>query len=382
MIVVRGILMRNKLSLALFLSTSALSSAANVEDGNLRNSLIVDGFVKLDLLKVYFNDTAFDNDFIKRAMEVRNGRVSFASSYDNWTISFGAQKNYGLSGLASDVDCVITYRGLSKSNISFGKMYPIYGLEWSQSKLHGTFMEDSIAGQMFAMERRAAVTMSGNIGSFGGGASIFLTGENYLNTYNNAWKYGLSARGFYNNVEPNKVWSVGLSFYYEDATRSTTTRTFQLIGTGVGFSNISQKANNYASLGGVFVAGDKSAQAEIFYNIAYTDVNKLYGSVQGAWVVTGEVREFDASTGTLGSVVASNSANGAVELALRADYLYISGAAKNEYAFTFGTNWYLNSNVKMQANLVVASIDNDAITGTDDDDKYVIGAGLRAQVSF
>ncbi len=358
------------------------SAAANAEVNNFSNNLSVGGLFKLDVYKTYFNDVAFDSYFIKKAMDIRDAKVKFAANSGDWALAFGMKKD-GANWSASDVnvDYVVTYSGLDQFDISFGRMCPVYGLEGSQSSSNGTFMEDSIAGQMFAVDRRNAVTLSGSMDNFGGGASVFVT-EGALASNATAWKYGFSARGFYNSVQPSKAWSVGLSFYYEDATRDTAANTFSLSNTLVGFSTTAQKANNYASVGGVFAAGDKSAQTEIFYNVADTTVNKLSGSVQGAWVVTGEAREFDASTGTLGSVAASNNAYGAVEVALRADYLYISGAAKSEYAYTFGTNWYANSNVKLQANIVVASIDNAAIAGTNDDDKYVIGAGLRAQVSF
>ncbi len=429
--------MRHKLSLAsslllsssLFFSTVILNITASSEaytlHNSLYNSLTIDGFVKLDVFRVYFNDSSFDEGFIKRAMGIREGRVTLVANFGNWAIDLGSYTDEGplaefWAYARKDAECLVTYSGFNGPEVSFGIMRPEYGLEASQSRLNGTFMEKSIAAQMFAPDNRAAVTISGGTDNFSGGASVFLTDANYSFDYNFYWQYGFAARGFYNNIQPQKTWSLGLSFYYEDnsgfyydsdmdqvyfpgsgddegpgdeegpggeggggqSTRVTKMNTFPLSNTSVGFSSVPQKANNYASLGGVFVAGDKSAQAEIFYNLADTAVTKLSWYVQGAWVVTGEAREFDASTGTLGSVVASNSANGAVELALRADYLYISGAAKNEYAYTLGANYYINSKVKMQANLVVASIDNDAIVGTGDDDKYVIGAGLRAQVSF
>ncbi len=372
-------------SLSIFLFTATLSTIASAERNTLHNSLTMDGFIKLDVFRFYFNDifiwgdqnlTFNDN----RAMYVRDGMVNFTANSANWSINFGINRtNDNVWYTSKDkVDYVITYSGFSKFDIRLGIMRPFYGLEASQSSVNSTFIEDSIAGQMFALDSRAAATIVGGANNFGGGASIFLTDKNYYTNFNHAWQYGFSTRGFYNNVQPNKVWSIGLSFYYEDSARNTKVG-FPLTSV-MSLVNYSHKANNYASVGGVFAAGNKSAQAEIFYNIAKSDVTSLLGSAQAAWVVTGEAREFDARTGTLGSIAAANDSYGAVEIAFRVDYLYVSGGDNNKYALTLGTNWYANSNVKLQANLIMANIESQMYGPSDN--QYVVGAGIRAQVSF
>jgi phosphate-selective porin OprO/OprP len=95
--------------------------------------------------------------------------------------------------------------------------------------------------------------------------------------------------------------------------------------------------------------------------------NKFHtGYVQAAWTLTGESRNYDASSGGFVGVMPKNAFNldegkwGAWEIAARYNYLDLNSRTlkKGELeSYTFGLNWYLNRNVRFMADYTLARTD-------------------------
>ncbi len=398
--------------LSIFLFTATLSTIASAEEDAVYKPLTIDGLIKFDIYKTYFSDEAFQEVFIKSAMSIRTAKVKLVANLDKWSAKISLQKS---GEVITAKDMAFTYNGFNNIKLSFGRLYPIFGLENSQCSANSNFMENSVPGQMFATRYRSAVSLSGGIDNYGFGLSGFVT-ESTITSNNTPWKYGLSTRVFYSSATVDKAWSVSGSWFYENSDITTDKNDagvhspiFLLSGAKFGFASSrywhvgdssdaeldyswAQKANHVAAFGGLLVMGNKALQTEWFWNIADTGpiesevLTKVSVSTQVAWLLTGEARSI-SSNGTLNKVTSFNNAYGAMELVARYDYLYITPHVEQtnaEYALTFGFNWYITDRVKLQENLVIANLNNNLIDSNGvenpDDNKWVIGAGLRIQI--
>ena len=137
-------------------------------------------------------------------------------------------------------------------------------------------------------------------------------------------------------------------------------------------------------------------QGEYFnFNVAQTrgrgpslDFNGYY--FQGGYVLTGEKRNYDASSGSYDGVVPSHPFDpgrggwGAWEIAARYSMIDLhdkdifGGRQKN---VTLGLNWYANSNVRFMLDFINGKVDKPTAAGVDIGAKYS-AVGARAQIVF
>lgn len=111
---------------------------------------------------------------------------------------------------------------------------------------------------------------------------------------------------------------------------------------------------------------------------------------QAAYLLTGEKRAYDDYSGTVGSVESIDHNYGAWEMAARFGYVDLSDNPSNGSFtdtdnkrgklrdITVGLNWYVNANIKFQANYVYSHADYNTTLS----DKYVKAFGFRGQVAF
>ena len=110
------------------------------------------------------------------------------------------------------------------------------------------------------------------------------------------------------------------------------------------------------------------------------DFNAQY--VNLGWFITGESRNYSASSGKFGrtrpETTVSEGGTGAWEVAVRYDRADLDSVAAGELTnWTLGVNWYLEDHVRIMANLVDGSL---SVPGAADTD--VSGAQLRLQWDF
>ena len=118
------------------------------------------------------------------------------------------------------------------------------------------------------------------------------------------------------------------------------------------------------------------------------DFNGYY--FQGGYILTGEKRDYDASSGSYDGVVPSRPFDpgrggwGAWEIAARYSTIDLNdkdifgGRQEN---VTLGLNWYANSNIRFMLDYINGKVDKRAAGGIDIGAKYS-AVGARAQVAF
>lgn len=128
------------------------------------------------------------------------------------------------------------------------------------------------------------------------------------------------------------------------------------------------------NLEAAWVTGPFSLQGEYTFSDVMTtaagasDPSFTGGYVQAAYTVTGESRSYKRATGAFGTITPESNfgfdegaGSGAVELALRYSMLDLTDAGVMGGELTniaLGTNWYLNPNMRVMANVVLGDVDD------------------------
>jgi phosphate-selective porin OprO/OprP len=121
-----------------------------------------------------------------------------------------------------------------------------------------------------------------------------------------------------------------------------------------------------------WMSGPFSVQGEYVSATWEDDTNEVEYSgyyIQGAWTLTGESRGYKAKNGVFDKIK-PQGANGAVELVAKFEQGEIdddrTGAIENGFDnITVGVNWYVNQNVRLSANYITTSLDEDDANGED-----------------
>ncbi|WP_058833560.1 OprO/OprP family phosphate-selective porin [Luteimonas abyssi] len=135
-------------------------------------------------------------------------------------------------------------------------------------------------------------------------------------------------------------------------------------------------------LEGLWIRGPVSLQgellrAEVERDDGLGDYTADGGYIAASWLVTGETRPY--SQGNVANPVPNRPTTGAVELLARYSTLDLDSggiAGGRQHDWTFGANWYLSRNVKLQANYVRVN----ATRGEESTSPSMIQ--MRAQVHF
>ena len=394
---------------------------------------------------------------------------------DRWVYNLSVRNNYRSNRAADDsrkngpqvLDAWVGWDRFDPFvRFSVGRMNVSQGLENTGNQSGYTFIAPAAGQRTFATGRADGVTLEGNplrwlgyqVGAYyystntgaqgsmaGTGANIDETSQVVVSNVGN--HLGLvSGRAFVQPVVlPGRVLHVGGTYSFADTDGDVTLNAApggylnnanaKLVGVSSASgaavardvdANGATRTDGYSLWGveGLAIAGPLHVQAEYqefeldLVNAARVaaatsslDAKGWY--VQGSWVMTGESRNYDPVSGTVGKVTPRNNVWGAWELAVRYDRIKLNDSINtagtsapaafcgdsNAVAgtcinggkmsdWTVGLNWYPNKNVKLMANYTWAGADYagapnfSAGTPETKSSRDVNVFGFKAQVDF
>jgi len=277
--------------------------------------------------------------------------------------------------------------------VTLGQHKTPFGLESNNSDNYNTFMERGMFTNAFGnagAERRIGASLSYTSDTFN--ASVGLFGDNesisrsnnapatVTNTPDESW--GANARVTWEPIfDTGKILHLGVSGFYrtslksgdtQDAVRLTDRPNIRVDGGNIADTGLITDVESLRYLGaeaaGVFgpvtLAGEYGRlwlDRPGFSNEAF-DGFYIYGS----WFITGETRPFKGGNFDRVKPIKNFGKDGfgALELALRYDYLDLSNtpvlarAGNKTHSWTLGLNWYLNPYAKIMFNWVRFNGDN------------------------
>lgn len=442
------------------LSIFAVSSANALEKdtGASAMSANVGGMVQLDSSFHMTNDKdALTINNFKNGTEVRRAKLNVYGDAGNWSYKLGVKKdsnvvagnNAGESKWNISMDDVYaTYHGLADNvSVSFGWMCPIFGQENSSSSAHASFLEASALDQVYGTSTQKGLQLKGHTDSFAAGVSVFFPEKRdvTLDTGKSSeMLWGLSGRFTFSPAhEAGRAYHIGASGFYQNHNAQVTvtnegesinaldfamgvnnfgTRGFKAQGLTFPNGSDTDKFNvdsvMYGGLDAAAVMNSFSGKAEVVYsviknkNINVTDAKAedkwLAFNAEAAYVLTGESRDYDFNSGTIGGLTPMNE-YGAFEVAGRLTYLDMTGDNVKENADTLFVNsgnnvaanvdkkdtwlqmwnigvsgtWYANEYASVKANFNIQRLPEGMSQSIyEEKDKNLMGFGVRAQLSW
>lgn len=284
-------------------------------------------------------------------------------------------------------DLYLRYTGLDNGNITIGHFRQPFSLDDMTSSKYLMFMERALPN-VFAPAIRMGIgydTSGKNasiaFGLFGEPAGDGDSGDEgfgvggrvtYAPTHEDAHVIHIGASAAWRKPEDD----TNKTIRYRQRPESHVTDT-RLVNTG-NIANVDD-----ITLAGVEAAGVSGpflVQGEIISSSVSASTDVTFGGayVFASYLLTGESHPYNVSDGTFGRIKPKNS-NGAWEVAARFSTLDLTDGTVNggeEDNLTLGINYYVNPNVKFQANYI--AVDTDTVAG-DDDPNIIQG---RAQIDF
>lgn len=266
-------------------------------------------------------------------------------------------------------DALVGYSGFSNTYVQVGQTSEMYSLEEYTSSNHITFMERSMAVDVFTPDRHMGVSSTHWGDSWNLAYGLYGDNSEDATGVNESW--GASSRvTFAPRHAAGDVLQFGASGVWRDAgsaeshrvrSRPNSSYTTRLIDTGAiadvkDFNNVALEAS--------MVRGPFSLQAEWNRQSVSRDVGDdltFDGAyIFGSYFLTGESRPYDVAYGVY-SGVTPNNASGAWEVALRYDTLDLDDGdvlGGEMDTVTVGLNWYVNYNLRFMLNLIKADAEN------------------------
>ncbi|MBL26461.1 MAG: porin [Rhodospirillaceae bacterium] len=367
-----------------------------------RNSIQFGGRVQAEAA-LYDEDKSYlgDGTELRRTRIFTQGKV-----FDDWGFKFELDV---ATGNASVNDAYIAYLGLDSVTIRVGHEKPPFSLDQFGSAKYITFIERATPVAL------ALGRLTGIDASYGGSnfsAMTGLYGESFNDDAGSEGDEGWHAVGrvtYAPIAEKTMAVHLGLSAGYEDPRGSTvrfrerpeshvTGARFVDTGNLAGVDSVTRIAAELAA-----VWGPLSLQGEyLTATVSRSPRSALPGLddvtfdgwyAQASYFLTGESRNYDASSGTFGRISPNQAFGdggwGAWEVAGRYSTIDLSdGSVRggNESNWSLGLNWYATKNVRFSFNYV--NVDNDseatgnaanlksgiATAGNDDPQIYQISA--------
>ncbi|MBN1567460.1 MAG: hypothetical protein JXA73_06410 [Acidobacteria bacterium] len=358
-----------------------------------------DGRFAFKLGGVFASDLAFYNENknpLGNGTEIRSGRVEMEGTFfSNWDFEYSIE-------FADDTveikDAFLTYKGLGSLNLTFGHYKAPFSLEQVGSRRNLTFLERALPN-VLVPDRKLGVGASYYGAIWTAAAGIF--GETYNGDVDDEGDEGWTASGRFTLApfhSDTRVLHLGASAAYQvpgDVKEVRFRETPESHLTDARYLNTGKIKNikDWFTYGmeSVIVYGPFSVQGEFIHsslNRGSNNDNPAFngGYVFGSWMITGESRDYKFKKGAFGRITPDRT-YGALELAVRYSVLDLNSPPETSGGrqdnVTFALNWYINRNVRLMTNYILANNDSYATDNGDlygDDDIHIFQA--RLQVHF
>ena len=361
---------------------------------------------------------------------LRRAQLEFGGNYKDWKYQMNVDFGDNRSNENKFDEATVTYTGFAPINIKIGRFDPDYSLEKATSSKWITAIERSavldLASWTTDHENGMGIQVNGTHGGMFYGSASLQQQESSTNfdledvdgkDVNSYFMRGVFAP----IVSETQVLHFGLNYaqrsYDEDGASGNGTITSRFGVRGLTEGNSNSGAITMGNNGGIYgddevvglefayMTGPLSVQSEYLKRDlsgegANGDREATGYNMQLAYTLTGESRGYKLDGAKFDSIKPSNKQTGAWEVFYRYDNLNVQdddimatvgGVAIDETEakiHTLGVNWYVNEVVKLSANYLMTSTDDDTVklqtgrfaAGDDDDSGNAIS--LRAQYAF
>lgn len=361
-----------------------------------RGRLFVDGGLVED------DDEAFDT----RATELRAARLGVeGTAWRDFEFLFEIDFE---DDEVDITDAYIDYAGeaIDPAFVRVGQFKTPNSLEEQTSNRFTTFMERAAFTDAFELDRRVGLGVGAGADDWSLVAGLF--GQNTSEVGEDEG-YAAAARGTYAfRFGEDRFLHLGGSARYRDLDNDPDDDTvayrqrpfFNFTDSFSSDTGDIADAKGDTLLGGeaALVLGSFSLQAEAAHTWLARDggddADGLWGGYVGAsWFLTGETRAYTGEEGRFDRVRVANpiqedGGTGALELAMRLDYLDLNGDdlgidAGEQVSYVAGVNWYANDHVRLMLNGALTRVeDGEDGGGIEGSSNTIYGAGVRAQVDF
>jgi len=356
------------------------------------------------------NTAATTPQDLQNGVNARRARIGLTGVFArDWEYALIVDGGGSQDGTVTLNNAYVSYKGFKGVRIEGGYMDVPYTLDEATSSNNITFMERAssqvLATDLGAGDNRAAFGVRANDNWWWAGA--YLTGPTTGYDHSLRVPYAATGRLVFApiNTDAGAFLFGGDVLYLADTGGAPNVNELRMrerievridptrvLDTGA-LANV----NNALVLSAEAAAtvGSFHAQGEYFdYSIsrlAQPDLHFKGGYVQAGYILTGEKRKYNASSGSLGGVNPANpffwdmtGGTGAWEIAARYSYVDLNDKAvfggKQENV-TVGLNWYLNENMRMMFNWIHGTVQKTNLAGIDRGAKYDAFA-MRTQFAF
>lgn len=388
-------------------------------------SAMVGGLLQTD----YANFAGDKRNVSKSSGEIRRANIWVKGNLtDDWSYQIGYDARYSELGISW-----MGYNGFEPFWLAFGYIQPMQSLDFSSGYTNSTFMEYASPVQAFQPPRGIGLYADAEAaqGLLSYQLAVYVPdfreesvltdgyadaqGVRATATGDESDEFGYAARFVLKpQLGLGDVLHLGASVRYEGVSSSTAlnpmvttpnmlgkvssnnggTRNNVLVQSVVPGAGTTKGITVYgveaATLWGPLVAQAEFLKMHLDGRNGNSSLSFPGWYAQASYVVTGEVREYDSYSGTIGSVASIDNSYGAWEVAFRYGYVDLSDNPSTGYTastkrgkqkdYTLGLNWYITDNVRFLANYSLSQADYAAATGTSD--ATVKAMGLRGQVDF
>ncbi|WP_108812095.1 porin [Sphingorhabdus sp. Alg231-15] len=321
--------------------------------------------------RVHLDAVLSDDDvtMIKDEINLRRLRVDATVDVgDDWTAKFDAD----IGGISTGLRNVwLAYKGIDDVTLRAGNLTTPFSGERQKSSNHLKFLERSLAAALAPGFRTGgAVTYSGDNIAF---TAAYVENPIDADDDRQPREDGSSIVGkiVWTPIrERKRVLFVAGAIDRRDLNTGAETRVRSTPEFGLSFSRLVDTGNldgvsSYINLAleAGYAHGPFAINGQYLRRFndaaALGDPEFSGGSIEAAYVLTGERQRFSLSSGSFGAVRPTGKL-GAVEIAARVSFLDLedgSVTGGKEKNFTAGTNWYIGKNIKFALNYIHAEVD-------------------------
>jgi len=346
--------------------------------------------------RVQADYNAFDSDIAKlgSGSEIRRGRLFVSGTmWQAWQYKF--QYDFIDTGIKGIKDAYIRYRGLGNGAVTVGHFKEPYSLENMTSSKYTMFIERSLPAA-FLPGRSIGLSYATHGENWSANAGVF--GKGVDDAGANDEGYAVSGRATWTPLHSKTdTLHLGLAASHRDNGSVNTLRlkskpeahaaALNLVDSGtLDVNSYNRYGLEAAWLHGPFALQSEYMRVGLQRKMAGNPDPDFHGwYVEGSWFLTGESRNYKASSGAYSKVtpkgIVGKGGYGAWELGLRFSSIDLEDAdvmGGKEQNVTIGLNWYTTPNIRFMANYVdVLNLDGGTHAG-DQPSAFL----LRGQIEF